>query len=486
VRTVAVVLAGGVGERIGLQIPKQLVKVAGRSIMEHTIAALSDCAEIDELVLLMTADWVDTARSTLGSRYPKLSRIVAGGATRNESTRIALDALGEVGDEDRKVIFHDAVRPLVDQRIVTECVEALDSYRAVDVVIPSADTIVVVEDGVISEIPSRDRLRRGQTPQAFHLSTIRQAYDLAWQDPDFAATDDCSVVLKYLPEVPIAVVTGAEHNIKITHPIDVFIADKLFQLASRQAPALTEPQYREGLAGRTVVVFGGGHGIGGDLSRMCRTFGADVFAHSRSLTGTHVESAEEVAAALAGAHATTGRIDHVVVSAGVLRIGRLAGIDEEQLMETLNINYLAPVRVAQAAHRYLAETGGSLLLFTSSSYTRGRSEYSLYSSTKAAVVNLTQALAEEWAEDGVQVNVINPERTATPMRARAFGEEPAGSLLSSDAVALTCIDVMLSDLTGQVVDVRRQRLDGTFDGHDAESVATALTPRSGSAGLRVG
>jgi 2-C-methyl-D-erythritol 4-phosphate cytidylyltransferase len=485
VRTVAVVLAGGVGERIGLQIPKQLVKVAGRSIMEHTIAALSECTEVDEIVLLMTADWVDTARSILGTRYSKLTRIAAGGATRNESTRIALEVLGEVGDEDCKVIFHDAVRPLVDQRIVTECVQALDSYHAVDVVIPSADTIVVVQDGVISQIPSRDSMRRGQTPQAFMLSTIRAAYDLAWQDPDFAATDDCSVVLRYLPEVPIAVVDGAEHNIKITHPIDVFIADKLFQLASRQAPALTEPQYREGLVGRTVVVFGGSHGIGGDLSVMCRGFGADVFAHSRSLTGTHVERAEDVAAALAEAHAATGRIDHVVVSAGVLRIGRLAELDEDQLMETLNINYLAPVRVAQAAHPYLAETSGSLLLFTSSSYTRGRAEYSLYSSTKAAVVNLTQALAEEWAEDGIGVNVINPERTATPMRSRAFGEEPAGSLLSSDAVALTCIDVMLSDLTGQVVDVRRQRLDGTFDGHDAESVAAALQPQD-TPGLRVG
>ena len=484
-RTVAVVLAGGVGERIGLQIPKQLVKVAGRSIMEHTIAALSECAEIDEIVLLMTGDWLDTARSILGTRYPKVSRVAAGGSTRNETTRIALDVLGEVRDEDCKVIFHDAVRPLVDQRIVTECVQALDTYQAVDVVIPSADTIVVVEDGVISEIPSRDKLRRGQTPQAFLLGTIRRAYDLAWQDPAFAATDDCSVVLRYLPDVPIAVVTGAEHNIKITHPIDVFIADKLFQLASRQAPALTEPQYREGLAGRTVVVFGGSHGIGGDLSQMCRKFGADVFAHSRSLTGTHVERAEDVASALAEAHAATGRIDHVVVSAGVLRIGRLADLDEEQLMESLNINYLAPVRVAKAAHRYLAETSGSLLLFTSSSYTRGRSEYSLYSSTKAAVVNLTQALAEEWAEDAIGVNVINPERTATPMRSRAFGEEPAGSLLSSDAVALTCIDVMLSDLTGQVVDVRRQRLDGTFDGHDAESVAAALAPPD-QQGLPVG
>jgi 2-C-methyl-D-erythritol 4-phosphate cytidylyltransferase len=96
-----------------------------------------------------------------------------------------------------------------------------------------------------------------------------------------------------------------------------------------------------------------------------------------------------------------------------------------------------------------------MLLFTSSSYTRGRSGYSLYSSAKAAIVNLAQALADEWAADGVRVNCVNPERTATPMRTKAFGQEPADSLLESEAVARTSLDVLVSDFTGHVIDVRR-------------------------------
>ena len=104
----------------------------------------------------------------------------------------------------------------------------------------------------------------------------------------------------------------------------------------------------------------------------------------------------------------------------------------------------------------------SLLLFASSSYTRGRAGYSLYSSAKAAVVNLTQALADEWSELGVKVNCVNPERTQTPMRLRAFGVEPPGTLLSSMSVALTSIDVLVSELTGQVIDVRR--IDPTAGG----------------------
>jgi 2-C-methyl-D-erythritol 4-phosphate cytidylyltransferase len=120
------------------------------------------------------------------------------------------------------------------------------------------------------------------------------------------------------------------------------------------------------------------------------------------------------------------------------------------------VNYLAPVHIARYAHRYLAESRGQLLLYTSSSYTRGRARYSLYSSAKAATVNLTQALADEWAADGIRVNCINPERTATPMRTHAFGSEPASSLLTAEDVAQSSIDVLVSPLTGHVIDIRRQ------------------------------
>jgi 2-C-methyl-D-erythritol 4-phosphate cytidylyltransferase len=130
------------------------------------------------------------------------------------------------------------------------------------------------------------------------------------------------------------------------------------------------------------------------------------------------------------------------------------------------------VQIARSSYKYLAETKGQLLLYTSSSYTRGRAEYSLYSSTKAAMVNLTQALSDEWGGDGIRVNCINPERTATPMRTKAFGQEPAGSLLSSEAVARTSLDVLLSELTGHVIDVRQQ--DPTAEAGRASGFEAAL------------
>jgi 2-C-methyl-D-erythritol 4-phosphate cytidylyltransferase len=115
---------------------------------------------------------------------------------------------------------------------------------------------------------------------------------------------------------------------------------------------------------------------------------------------------------------------------------------------------MAAYTVAQESHKFLAESKGSLLFFTSSSYTRGRANYSVYSSTKAAIVNLTHALADEWAEDSIQVNCINPTRTATEMRIRAFGTEDKTTLLSGGQVAAASAQALVSGMTGQIFDVR--------------------------------
>jgi 2-C-methyl-D-erythritol 4-phosphate cytidylyltransferase len=453
-RTVAVILAGGTGQRVGLPIPKQFVKIAGKTIIEHTLDTFQASDDVDEIIVLMVPGYVEQTRQIVDrAGYTKVTRVLEGGSTRNETTCRALDAAGA---EECNVLFHDAVRPLVSHRILADCVASLRSHQAVDVVIPSADTIIVATDGVLSAVPDRATLRRGQTPQGFRLSVIRRAYEIALQDPQFTATDDCSVVLRYLPEVKIGLVAGDEHNMKVTEPVDIFIADKLFQLASRTAPQQrTIDAYTAALEGKTVVVFGGSYGIGADVVEFAREHGADVLSFSRSSTGTHVEEPTQVAAALAEAHAQTGRIDFVVNTAGVLRPGKLADADHELVEQALRVNYLAPIHIARAAFPYLAESKGQLLLYTSSSYTRGRADYSLYSSAKAAVVNLTQALAEEWAPYDVRINCINPERTNTPMRTNAFGAEPAGTLLSSQDVARSSVDVLISDMTGHVVDVRK-------------------------------
>ncbi|WP_221933707.1 bifunctional cytidylyltransferase/SDR family oxidoreductase [Aeromicrobium piscarium] len=454
-RNVAVILAGGTGTRVGLSIPKQLIKIAGKTIIEHTIAAFESAAEIDEIVVLMTPGHLDPIREIVrAGAYAKVTRILEGGSTRNETTSIALEALGT---EECNVLFHDAVRPLVSQKIIGDVVRALDSYEAVDTAIPSADTVISVDErDAISDVLPRHLLRRGQTPQAFRRSVIASAYEKAWKDPDFTATDDCTVVLRYRPDVPIAVVRGHERNMKVTEPIDVYIADKLFQLTSAESPEeLDDDQYRAALEGKTVVVFGGSYGIGADIAELAESFGARVFSFSRSSTRTHVDRREDVVAAARTVLAEVDHIDYVVNTAGILPLGDLAETTEETIYSATEVNYLGPIFIAQEFYPHLARAGGSLLMFTSSSYTRGRKGYSLYSSAKAAVVNLTQALADEWSGE-VRVNCVNPERTGTPMRVKAFGEEPSGTLLASTEVARRSLDILTAPMTGHVLDIRRE------------------------------
>ena len=463
---VAVVLAGGVGSRIGLDIPKQLIKIAGRTILEHTIAQFNDHPMVDEVIVMMTPGHLDAVHGILRSgAYPKVAQVLEGADTRNGTT---LRAIAAIEDPESKVLFHDAVRPLIAPRVIAECYAALDEYDAVDVAIPSADTIVEVgESNTIEAIPPRARLMRGQTPQGFRARTIAAAYDVAGKDPHFQATDDCSVVLKYLPDVPIWIVRGEERNMKVTEPIDVYIADKLFQLTTTAAPSgRTDDDYRQALADKTMVVFGGSYGIGADIAQRATELGVRVFSFSRSTTNTHVERRADIKAAIATVLAEVDQIDFVVNTAGVLPRGELQETSEETVYSATEINYLAPVFIAQEFYPHLLKSGGSLMLFTSSSYTRGRSGYSLYSSAKAAVVNLTQALADEWAGTGVRVNCINPERTGTPMRTKAFGEEPPESLLASEEVARVSLDTLISSATGHVIDIRR--VDPMHTNADAE------------------
>jgi 2-C-methyl-D-erythritol 4-phosphate cytidylyltransferase len=204
-----------------------------------------------------------------------------------------------------------------------------------------------------------------------------------------------------------------------------------------------------------MVVFGGSYGIGGDIADLAEKYGARVFRFSRSTTGTHVERRADIVAAAEQVRAVTGRVDFVVNTAGVLPRTALVETSEEAIYAATEINYLGPIFIAQTFFPLLAESQGSMLLFTSSSYTRGRAGYSLYSSAKAATVNLTQALADEWAGDGVRINCVNPERTATPMRTNAFGTEPEGSLLGSEYVASSSLDVLLSPQTGHIIDLRK-------------------------------
>jgi len=450
----AIVLAGGNGHRFGAEMPKQFVRLAGEPILLRSVRGIA-AAGVDRIVVVAQPSWLSETRSVIESGGISVPiEVVPGGATRNESTANGLRSL--IAADDDIVVVHDAVRPLCPVDVILRSIEPILLGRAdaTDTVIPSADTLVVVDgDGdEVEEIPDRSRFRRGQTPQTFRKATLSAAHDAAARAGDLSATDDCSLVLRHVPGARIVAVAGDEMNIKITTRVDMVVADRMLQMQT-MSPLDGSPSTRP-IAGARILVVGGTNGIGQAIATAAQRLGAYVEIDGRSL-GLDVRDARSVQERVDAAARRLGGLDHVVATAGILTIGALADTSSEQVAEVIDVNLTGNLNVARAAYPHLRQSHGSLTVFASSSFTRGRPGYVAYSASKAAVVNIAQGLAEEWAADGIRVNAVSPERTDTPMRRRAFPNEAHDGLLSAAEVANATLSLLQCDLTGQVLDVRR-------------------------------
>ena len=231
--TIAAVLAGGHGVRMGARLPKQLLEVAGKPVLQHTLEAFEAANAVDRIVLVMAEGHHDAAWAIAkAANATKLLAVIAGGVTRADSSVAAIAWARTQPDttDDTKLLLHDAARMLVTGRIIADVAAALDEHRAVTAAIPSADTVVEVIEGRITAVPDRSRLARVQTPQGFHLGLISAAHAEAGADPHFTPTDDCSVVLRFRPGVPVVTVAGDERNLKVTDPADLAVAEALLRI----------------------------------------------------------------------------------------------------------------------------------------------------------------------------------------------------------------------------------------------------------------
>ena len=213
---------------MGMDKPKQFADLGGRMVIERSIDAFDEADGIDEVAVVVHHDWKDYMQSVVEkSSWRKVRRLIDGGTERYMSSLNAIATYLDMPD-DTNLIIHDAARPFVSQKVIARVVESLRHHEAVGVGIPSTDTVWEVRqdfDPTLSKfivrIPERSTMWRAQTPQAFRLPLIRDAYQVALQDPQFRATDDCGVVRHYLPSVKVYIVEGEEQNRKITFEEDL-------------------------------------------------------------------------------------------------------------------------------------------------------------------------------------------------------------------------------------------------------------------------
>lgn len=453
-KNIAIILAAGTGSRFGYKKPKQFLKLSGKLVIEHTIEIFQKHKDIDEIAIICHAHYIDLSETLVRkNNFTKVKKILVGGKERRDSSLTAIDAYKNFAGN---LIFHDAVRPFVSELIITECIQQLKTYKAVNVAIPVTDTIITTKNSLIMDIPNRKKFNAGQTPQAFHARTIRAAYKLAAKDPGFLSTDDCGVVKKYLPKEKVYVVKGDSFNIKLTYEKDLHLLDKIFQTKSLELVKNNRKKYSE-LKNKVLVLFGGSSGIGQEIVNIAKKHGAKVYSFSRRENNTDISKKDSIKKALKKVYKHEGKVDFIINTAGILNKEPLTHMSYSSIEESVATNYLACITIAKESFEYLKKSSGSLLFFTSSSYTRGRANYSVYSSSKAAIVNFTQALSAEWDYAKVNINCLNPERTNTPMRSTNFGKEKKSTLLTPKKVAQAALKTILLPISGQIIDVKLKK-----------------------------
>jgi 2-C-methyl-D-erythritol 4-phosphate cytidylyltransferase len=215
VRAAAIVVAGGAGRRIGGEVRKQYLQIAGRPVLLRAVLPFLHHPRISQVVVVLPPEDAEKPPAWLAALGV---RIAAGGAERGDSVWNGLRAVA--GDAEI-VLVHDGARPFVDAGTIDRVLDAVPAIAAM----PVTDTIKEVDgDGMITGTPDRARLWQAQTPQGFPRAGLIEAYERA-RAAGIAATDDAALYARFVG--PVRVVAGSPRNLKVTRPGDLAIAEAL-------------------------------------------------------------------------------------------------------------------------------------------------------------------------------------------------------------------------------------------------------------------
>ena len=217
----AVIVAAGTASRMG-GIDKVMAELDGEPMILRTVRAFQNCDAIKEIVVVTREDLI-LPIMRLCAELDKVKAVVCGGASRQESVGLGMNALS---DKVKLVAVQDGARPLITNAVIDRTVRAAHSYGAAAPAVPVKDTVKVVTGGVVKETPDRATLQAVQTPQVFDFDLLRGALKKASQD-GAAVTDDCSAVERL--GMSVKIVEGDERNIKVTTPMDLKIAKLLLE-----------------------------------------------------------------------------------------------------------------------------------------------------------------------------------------------------------------------------------------------------------------
>ena len=231
--TYGVILAGGIGSRMGGDKPKQYLTVKGKPIIICTIEKFLVVPEFEKVIVLCPKQWVEHTKNLIEKHIaPAKDRVavIEGGSTRNETIMNAIKLIESEGNlnDDTIIVTHDSVRPFVTHRIIEENIKAAKEFGACDTVVPATDTIVeAMDNATISNIPDRSKMYQGQTPQSFKALKLKNMYESLTDEEKDILTDAAKIFV--IKGEKVALVQGETFNMKITYPYDLRVAKSLLE-----------------------------------------------------------------------------------------------------------------------------------------------------------------------------------------------------------------------------------------------------------------
>lgn len=231
--TYGVILAGGIGSRMGGDKPKQYLTVKDKPIIIYTIEKFLVVPEFEKIIVLCPKQWVEHTKNLVEKHAAKAGDkvvVIEGGSTRNETIMNAIKFIDSEGNlnDDTIIVTHDSVRPFVTHRIIMENIAAAKEFGACDTVVPATDTIVeALDNTVISNIPDRSKMYQGQTPQSFKTLKLKNMYDALTEEEKNILTDAAKIFV--IKGEKVALVQGETYNMKITYPYDLRVAKSLLE-----------------------------------------------------------------------------------------------------------------------------------------------------------------------------------------------------------------------------------------------------------------
>lgn len=229
---IGVIFAGGIGRRMGNKaLPKQFLKLHGKEIIIYTLEHFQNHPDIDGVVIACVADWIPYLKNIVKAYgIHKVRDIVSGGRTGQESIYYGLKAADKrYGTDNTIVLIHDGVRPLIEERTITECITCTKENRSAITVGPVVETIIRInEEQYVQDVIERSECLVARAPQTFYLEDILQAHNMALQDDKKNFIDSASLMKYY--GYPLATIQGPVENIKITTPMDFYIFRALYEV----------------------------------------------------------------------------------------------------------------------------------------------------------------------------------------------------------------------------------------------------------------